>query len=352
MSGGVDSSVAAYLLKEKGYDVVGLFMNTGARKLGAALGGASCVAGDAEDAARVAGFLGIPFQIIDLEKEFGKVIDYFVDEYNCGRTPNPCIVCNRDIKFGVLWQRAREMGAEYIATGHHARVVQSKGGSFTLKKGCDKKKDQSYVLFALDRKSLKKILLPVGGMTKDRVRSIAAKIGLHVKNKPESQDVCFAPDGDYRSILSLRQAGRQKAGNIVDEAGKVLGAHDGYQHFTVGQRRGIGVAAGVPIYVIEIRPDANEVVVGPTTSLFRRALFAENVNWLVEPEPEAKARRLVSCAIRYGHHPQRARIQKAGKRWLVTFNENVRAVAPGQAAVFYDGEVVMGGGWISSTFPQ
>lgn len=349
MSGGVDSSVAAYLLKEKGYDVVGIHMHTGVK-----IPEHSRYASrrPEADARRVADKLGIPFHTVDFSGEFRKIIDYFTSEYNRGRTPNPCIVCNRDLKFGKLADYASQAGAYYFATGHHARVIKNTKGEYLLKKGRDKNKDQSYFLFCIRRQDLKHLLFPVGAMTKEKVRAIAARIGLPVMNKPDSQDICFVPDGDYHAVIRERQPGAIRPGRIVDESGAVLGKHEGYQFYTIGQRRGVKVAAGRPIYVVGIRPRTNEVVVGPAASLYRKTLFVERVNWLAQPGFDSRGRARVSASIRYGHHPQPAWIEKQGKRWLLSFKESVRAVTPGQAAVFYHDDAVLGGGWILSTFPD
>ncbi len=352
MSGGVDSSVAAYILREKGYDVVGFFMRTGVKVQKRARLTSCCSAADARDARRVADKLGIPFYVLDFSGEFEKIIDYFTSEYNRGRTPNPCIICNRDLKFGKLVSHADQVGAHYIATGHYARIVRNTKGQYALKKGRDKSKDQSYVLFCIKRQDLKRVLFPVGGMTKEKVRAIAARIGLPVTDKPDSQDICFVPDGDYRAVIRERNPGMNRPGKIVDESGTVLGEHEGYQFYTIGQRRGVKVAAGRPIYVVGICPRTNKVVVGPAASLYRRNLFVERVNWITQPKLDSRGRAKVFASIRYGHYPQPALIKKQGRRWLLSFKESVRAITPGQAAVFYHADAVLGGGWISSTFPD
>ena len=349
MSGGVDSSVAAYLLREKGYDVVGFYMHTGVKVPERSRHSSRC---SAEDARRVAEKLEIPFHAVDFSGEFRKIIDYFTSEYNRGRTPNPCIVCNRDLKFGKLVTCADQVGAHYFATGHHARVIKNTKGEYLLKKGRDKNKDQSYVLFCVRRQDLKRLLFPVGGITKDRVRAIAARLGLPGADKPDSQDICFVPNGDYHAVIREIQPKTIRPGRIVDESGAVLGEHEGYQFYTIGQRRGVKVAAGRPIYVVGIRPRTNEVVVGQAGSLYRKTLLVERVNWLAQPGFDSRGRARVSASIRYGHHPQPAWIEKQGRRWLLSFKESVRAVTPGQAAVFYHTDAVLGGGWISSTFPD
>jgi tRNA-specific 2-thiouridylase len=345
MSGGVDSSVAACLLKRQGHEVVGLFMRTGAhaeedgradRKKGC------CSAVDAGDARRVADRLDIPFYALDFERDFGRVIDYFADEYLAGRTPNPCVVCNSWLKFGQLWAYGRKLEAEYIATGHYARLVRA-GGEAELHRAADPDKDQSYVLYGIRREVLPRLLFPVGGYRKEEVRAIAREAGLGVADKPDSVEICFVPDGDHAALIRKRRPGAATAGRFVDGAGRVLGEHGGIERFTVGQRKGLGLAAGSRRYVLKIVPGANEVVLGDREELLAAGLRAGAVNWLVEP-PTAE----VSCLakIRYRHQPAAARVRVEGAGAVVRFEEPQSAVTPGQAVVFYDATRVLGGGWI------
>lgn len=324
MSGGVDSSVAAALLKRRGRDVTGAFMRHGVP--GNDRG--CCSLDDAYDARRVADRLGIPFYALNLEDEFGALVDRVVDEYAHGRTPNPCILCNRDLKFGRLFDFAAAIGAETVATGHYARL---EGGA--LRRGLDADKDQSYVLFDLDR--LDAIEFPLGGLRKDEVRAIAREEGLPVSEKRESQDVCFVPDGDMGAFLAARTA--MRAGDIVTEGGEVVGRHDGAARFTVGQRRGLGVALGRPVYVVRVDTESNTVVVGEDPA--SRGCVLRDARWLVEPRSRADVQ------VRYRHRPAPATIDGDAVR----FDAPVRAVTPGQAAVFYDGDRVLGGGWIASS---
>jgi tRNA-specific 2-thiouridylase len=347
MSGGVDSSVAAYLLKRQGYDVVGLFMRTGAhgqedgrsgRKQGC------CSALDAGDARRVADRLDVPFYALDFEAEFDGVIDYFADEYLAGRTPNPCVVCNSRLKFGRLWAYGRQLDADYIATGHYARAVRH-GGEVELHRAADPDKDQSYVLFGLRRSVLPRVLFPVGGYRKEQVRAMAREAGLAVADKPDSVEICFVPDGDHAGLIRRRRPEQTTAGRIVDTAGRVLGAHDGIERFTVGQRKGLGVAGPGRRYVLRIVPGDNEVVLGEREELLTDGLTAANVNWLLEAPPAGP----LACRakIRYRHAPAAATVTALPDgRAGVDFAEPQSAVTPGQAVVFYDGERVLGGGWI------
>jgi tRNA-specific 2-thiouridylase len=344
MSGGVDSSVAAYLLREQGYDVVGLFMRTGAH--GEEEGRADhkkgcCSAIDASDARRVADRLDIPFYALDFERDFERIIDYFADEYLAGRTPNPCVVCNSWLKFGQLWTYGKQMQADFIATGHYARVV-SRDGAHQLHRAVDTDKDQSYVLYGLRREVLPHLLFPIGSSHKDEVRALARRAGLSVADKPDSVEICFVPDGDHAALIHKRRPGLATAGRIVDTSGHVLAEHDGIEQFTIGQRKGLGFAAGRRRYVLRIVAGDNEVVVGDLEELLAPALVASRVNWLCEEPPgrcEAK--------IRYRHMAAAAMVTPLGEgRVRVDFDEPQSAVTPGQAVVFYDGPRVLGGGWI------
>jgi tRNA-specific 2-thiouridylase len=353
MSGGVDSSVSARLLRDAGYDVVGLFMRTGAHveeeTCGVSTGPSHrrrgcCSAVDAQDARRVADQLDIPFYALNFESEFDRIEDYFVDEYLRGRTPNPCVVCNTWLKFGRLFDYADTIGARWIATGHYAQIVE-RDGDFGLHRGVDDSKDQSYFLFGLERDRLSRILFPVGGMQKRDVRALAEKHRLAVAAKPDSQEVCFIPDGDPSGFISRRRPEQCRGpGEIVDQFGRVVGTHSGLAGHTIGQRRGLGVALGEPRYVLELLPEQNRLVIGPYELLERRELEAEGVNWL-SPMPTAPRRCTVK--IRYRHVPANAEVEPtAAGRVRVRFDSPQFAVTPGQAAVFYDGPRVLGGGWI------
>jgi tRNA-specific 2-thiouridylase len=355
MSGGVDSSVAAYLLREQGYDVVGLFMRTGAHGADDARPGFAdhkkgcCSAIDAGDARRVADRLDIPFYALDFEEDFGRVIDYFADEYLAGRTPNPCVVCNSWLKFGRLWAYGEQLEADYIATGHYSRVVRA-GGECELHRAADPDKDQSYVLYGLRRDILPRLLFPVGGYRKEEVRALARRAGLGVADKPDSVEICFVPNGDHAALIRERRPEKATAGSIVDTAGKVLAGHDGIERFTVGQRKGLGFAAGERRYVLRIVPGDNAVVVGDKDELLASGLVASRVNWLTPTAPAGP----LACAakIRYRHTAGAATVSAlpdGGAR--VDFAEPQSAVTPGQAVVFYDGPRVLGGGWIERAVP-
>jgi tRNA-specific 2-thiouridylase len=347
MSGGVDSSVAAYLLKRQGYDVVGLFMRTGTHGPEAGRTGRKqgcCSAVDAGDARRVADRLDIPFYALDFEAEFDGVIDYFADEYLAGRTPNPCVVCNSRLKFGRLWAYGRQLEADYIATGHYAQTVR-RGDEVELHRAADPDKDQSYVLFGLRRPVLPRVLFPVGGYRKGQVRELAREAGLAVADKPDSVEICFVPDGDHAALIRRRRPEHSTAGRIVDTAGHVLGEHDGIERFTVGQRKGLGVAGPGRRYVLRIVPGDNDVVLGEREELLSDSLTATDVNWLLEAPPAGP----LACGakIRYRHTPAAATVTALpGGAARVDFAAPQSAVTPGQAVVFYDGERVLGGGWI------
>jgi tRNA-specific 2-thiouridylase len=347
MSGGVDSSVAAYLLRRQGYEVIGLFMRTGAH--GADDGRPDhkkgcCSALDAGDARRVADRLDIPFYALDFERDFGRVIDYFADEYLAGRTPNPCVVCNSWLKFGRLWAYGRQLEADYIATGHYAQVVR-RGGEVELHRAADPDKDQSYVLYGLRRSVLPHLLFPVGGYRKEEVRRLAREAGLAVADKPDSVEICFVPDGDHAALIRQARPGRSTAGRIVDTAGNVLARHGGIEQFTVGQRKGLGFAAGQRRYVLRIVPGDNDVVVGDRDDLLAGGLVAGQVNWLLEAPPAAP--RGCQVKIRYRHAPAEGTVTALSPTTArVEFAAPQSAVTPGQAVVFYDGTRVLGGGWI------
>ncbi len=363
MSGGVDSSVAAYLLRRQGYEVIGLFMRTGVH--GAEDGRADhkkgcCSAVDAGDARRVADRLDIPFYALDFEREFNRIIDYFADEYLSGRTPNPCVVCNNWLKFGQLWSYGQQLQADFIATGHYAQVVR-RGGigvspvggtgvspvSIELHRAADADKDQSYVLYGLRPEVLPHLLFPIGGYRKDEVRALAREAGLGVADKPDSVEICFVPDGDHASLIRQRRPQHATAGHIVDSSGKVLAEHDGIEQFTIGQRKGLGFAAGERRYVLKIVPGDNEVVVGPREALLASGLEASGVNWLLDAPPNGEL--ICQAKIRYRHSATPARVTALPDgRAKVEFDIAQSAVTPGQAVVFYDGPRVLGGGWIDT----
>lgn len=357
MSGGVDSSVAACLLLEQGYDVIGLFMRTGVK---APLDEPACPAdeatsarpfrgccsvADADDARKVAGRLGIPFYALDFKESFEGIIDHFVAEYVRGRTPNPCILCNDQLKFGRLAEYGRAAEADFIATGHYARIVQ-RAGQARLCRGVDTGKDQSYVLFQLDRGILPRVMLPIGEMTKEQVRDYARKRGLSLFYKRESQDICFVPDRDYARLIRERRPDAFRPGRIVDRSGRELGRHDGIVNFTIGQRRGLRLAMGKPVYVTAIDAATDTVTVGPREELAGRELRASQVHWLIDPPAQIIE---ADVQIRYTHKAGRAVVEPIGvDRVHVRFREPQYAITPGQAAVFYDGDVVLGGGWIDA----
>ncbi len=432
MSGGVDSSVAAALLVEQGYEVVGFFMRTGVhgssaapsstrsatptgelpigncqspnREEGARANGhggrtassignrqstidnraasrrphqGCCSASDAADARFVAGMLGVPFYALNFEAEFNRLIDFFADEYARGRTPNPCVVCNNDIKFGRIVDYADAVGAKYVATGHYARIGE-RDVRKTLMRARDGSRDQSYVLFGLDRDVLDRVIFPLGDLLKSEVREIARERGFPNWDKPDSVEICFAPDRDYARIVRERHPEAFAEGEVVDTAGRVVGRHEGIANFTVGQRRGLGIALGKPAYVTNLNVEANTVTLGEADDLLHRELTADRVNFLVDPPVDAFR---AEVKIRYLHRTAPAIVEieggartplspplargeaggdtspaggaaSTGKRCgpcvRVTFDEPQRAITPGQAVVFYDGEVVIGGGWIES----
>jgi tRNA-specific 2-thiouridylase len=294
---------------------------------------------DAGDARRVADRLDIPFYALDFEREFDRIIDYFADEYLAGRTPNPCVVCNTWLKFGQLWTFARQLGANRIATGHYARVEHTR-----LLKAADPEKDQSYVLFGVDREILRNVLFPIGGLCKSQVRVLAREAGLGVAEKPDSVEICFVPDGDHAGLIRRRRPELATAGVFRDSSGQVLGLHDGYERFTIGQRKGLGIATGSRRFVLDIVPETHDVIVGDPEQLFATALVASRVNWLIDQPSEPLA---CTVKIRY-RHPGAAAIVTATADGgaEVAFAEPQSAITPGQAAVFYDGERVLGGGWI------
>lgn len=348
MSGGVDSSVAAYLLKRQGYDVIGVTMQIWQEEDHCQVEqeGGCCGLSAVDDARRVADQLDIPYYVMNFRKEFQEhVIDYFVQEYRQGRTPNPCIACNRYVKWESLLYKSLAIGADYIATGHYARIHQLPNGRYTICRSGAARKDQTYALYNLTQRQLKHTLFPIGEYDKSKIRGIAEEAGLQVAHKPDSQEICFVPDGDYASFIERETGVPEKPGNFVSRDGKILGRHKGISHYTVGQRKGLGIAFGEPVFVTEIRPDTDEVVLGTGEDVFTRQLTADTLNCMAAEHFERGQR--VMAKIRYNHEGSPAVIADVrGDRLLLTFDEPVRAVTPGQAVVLYEGENVLGGGTI------
>lgn len=366
MSGGVDSSVAAHLLVEQGHEVIGVFMRHGEQSPAACSGeqGAGsreqgvqlhhkqgcCTASDADDARRVADKLGIPFYALNLQAEFVQIIDYFVSEYTAGRTPNPCVQCNNWIKFGKLFHYADSVGAEFVATGHYARLEALADGTTALMRGVDAAKDQSYVLFGIRSELLPRMMLPVGHFEKPAIRRMASDLGLRVADKKDSQEICFVTRGRYDEFVRRRREDVDTAGELVGTDGAVLGQHEGIESFTVGQRKGLGVALGERKFVVRIEPESRRVIIGDRVDLDRRELTVRECNWLdMEFERASKPRRCFA-QIRYNAPAQAATATLLPERRLhVEFDEPQFAVTPGQAVVCYDAERnerVLGGGWI------
>ena len=350
MSGGVDSSAAAWLLREAGSEVIGLFMRNGVHVEEAeSAKKACCSVGDARDARMVAAGLGIPFQSVDLKQEFGSIIRYFLDEYARGRTPNPCAVCNRDLKFDRLLRFAEELGADGVATGHYARLERV-DGRVHVHRGLDTAKDQSYQLFCVAESDLAKTWLPLGGYTKPQVRELAARAGLRTAHKRDSQEICFVPSNDYRQLLAEHDVPLHP-GRLVDTAGTVLGEHPGTEHFTIGQRRGHGVGGGTPLYVISIDPGSGTVVLGTREECGSRDLELDELNLIGFDPPQGGSFR-AEVQVRYHHRAAPAEVvplATGGAR--VSFDEPQLAVAPGQGAALYRGTRLLGGGWIASAAP-
>jgi tRNA-specific 2-thiouridylase len=345
MSGGVDSSVTAALLAEQGFDVVGITLQLYDHGAALARKGACCAGQDIHDAARVAERLGIPHYVLDYESRFRRaVIDDFADAYARGETPIPCVTCNRTVKFRDLLATAKELGAEALATGHYVRRVQGAGGP-ELHRAADDSRDQSYFLFATTRAQLSFLRFPLGGLAKDETRALARRFDLPVAAKPDSQDICFVPTGDYAALVAKLRPGAAEPGEIVDVAGRVLGTHRGVIHFTIGQRKGIGVSRAEPLYVVRLEPEARRVVVGPRAALGVERVALAQVNWLGEAPPADGL--AVRVKLRSAQPPLKARLFLDGAGGgAVLLDEPALGVAPGQACVVYDGTRVLGGGWI------
>lgn len=372
MSGGVDSSVAAHLLQQAGHEVIGVFMRHGeqAAQACAVDGSVSsspllpilqgradhkqgcCSASDAEDARSVASRLGIPFFALDLQREFGEIVEYFIDEYLLGRTPNPCVMCNHRLKFGRLFDYADAVGAEFVATGHYARRSEPTDSNDYpgLLRGLDESKDQSYALFGIPRERFRRMLLPVGDYRKSEIRELAGKVGLNVATKRDSQEICFVTTGHHAQFVRDRRPESSRAGNFVTIDGRVVGQHEGIEAYTIGQRKGLGIALGEPMFVVRIDRQTNDVIIGPKESLARTGLRADRCNWLVAPPAHPFA---CQAMIRYNSRAAAATaIADSDGNLTVVFDEPCYGVAPGQAVVCYSGERVLGGGWIVESFEQ
>jgi tRNA-specific 2-thiouridylase len=355
MSGGIDSSVAAVLLHEQGYEVIGMTMKTWDY---ASAGGdkketGCCSLDSINDARHIAVSLGFPHYILDIREEFGdSVIDYFTNEYVEGRTPNPCVMCNTHIKWDALLRRADQLGCEFIATGHYAQIRQE-NGRHIISKGVDALKDQSYVLWGVSQESLARTILPLGHLTKARIREMATERGfVDLVNKSESYEICFVPDNDYRGFLKRRipeLEDQVKGGDFIDLAGNIIGKHEGYPFYTVGQRKGLGKAFGYPAFVIEIRKESNEVVIGKVEDLNRTGMWVGQLNLQKYAEIPAEGIETVT-KVRYKDAGTAGHIEQVGEKMKVDFAFDVSGIAPGQAAVFYEGDDVVGGGWILKSY--
>lgn len=348
MSGGVDSSVAAYLLKEQGYDVIGVTMQVWPEdEEYEEREGGCCSLSSVEDARRVADKLNIPFYVMNFKDVFkANVIDYFIDEYVQGRTPNPCIACNKFIKFDEFLKKAMAMGADYIATGHYA-TIEHPDNRYIIKKSEDDKKDQTYVLYNFTQFQLAHTLMPCGEYKKDRIREIAKELGLRVYNKKDSVEICFIPDNDHGAYIKKQVPSKIREGNFVDKKGNILGKHKGIVYYTIGQRKGLGIALGTPMFVIDINPLRNEVVLGSEEDIFKTNLVAKDMNFI--PFDALKEPMQVEAKIRYSAKPSKAVIYPYGDgRVRVEFENKQRAITKGQSVVFYDGDILLGGGLIET----
>lgn len=349
MSGGVDSSVAAWLLKEQGYEVIGVTMQIWQDEEQEAQeeNGGCCGLSAVDDARSVAWALDIPYYVMNFKSEFkASVMDNFIEEYIRGRTPNPCIMCNRYVKWESLLKRSLDIGAEYIATGHYAQVDLLDNGRYALKKSVTSAKDQTYALYNLTQEQLARTLMPVGAYTKDEVRAMAERIGISVAGKPDSQEICFIPDHDYGAFIEANARTVPGPGNFVDRDGNVLGRHQGIIHYTVGQRKGLNLSMGRPVFVVAIRPETDEVVIGDSDEVFTDTLVCDKLNWMSVAGLDGREL-AISAKIRYNHKGADCVIREIGEDLVeCRFQEPVRAVTPGQAVVFYDGDYVAGGGTI------
>jgi tRNA-specific 2-thiouridylase len=346
MSGGVDSSVAGYLLREQGYDVVGVTMKVWPQDCISRAEDKCCGPQAIADARSVAHSLGIPHYVVDEADQFERVvIDYFSSEYQAGRTPNPCVMCNEKLKFGSLWQKAQSLGCDYIATGHYA-IIEQHVDRAVLRKGVDSRKDQSYFLFSLRQAQLRRALTPLGTMSKPEIRAIARSLGLKVADKVDSQEICFVPGNDYKAFLRSHLGEHEfHRGGIYDLSGNFLGEHDGIEMFTIGQRKGLPGGSPRPRYVIDIDPGSNRVFVGDAEDLLVEEFEIERMNWSGRPPTSESIE--VTVKIRYSHPGTRAILHPcANDRAIVRLEEPQKAVTPGQAAVCYEGDVVVAGGWI------
>jgi tRNA-specific 2-thiouridylase len=349
MSGGVDSSVAAALLARDGHEVVGCFMRLG--NVGdqldqeVSIGHKGCCSiNDANDARQISAKLGMSFYALDFKDDFGRIIDYFVDEYNAGRTPNPCVRCNDWLKFGKLHDYAKSIGAEFVASGHHAQIKPGMGGA-ELHMGADSGKDQSYVLFGTNRDRIREMMLPIGHLQKSEVRDLAKEFDLPVFNKPDSQEICFVPDDNYANLIAKKTPGSMQQGDVLDAEGNVIGKHQGQQKFTIGQRRGLGIALQEPAYVIAKDPTLNTVTIGGEELLSTNTVYAKDTNWLIDISEDWTE---CSAKIRYNTPPALGKVRAVGETIEVLFDTPQRGGAPGQAVVCYEGTKVICGGWIDS----
>lgn len=344
LSGGVDSSVAAFLLKEQGYEVIGITMiNFREQSLSPGICDAS--EKSAADAAAVARYLGIPHMTVNFTRKFeNQVINHFVAEYLNGRTPNPCVVCNRFVKWEAMLAKCRELGGDYLATGHYARIERLKNGRYAVMRSASAQKDQTYALYRLTQEQLSRTLMPVGDFPKEEIRRIAERAGIPVADKPDSMEICFIPDKDYAGFIE-RRCGALPKGNYVNAKGELLGRHEGIIHYTIGQRKGLGLAMGHPVFVTEIRPKTNEVVIGEKEELFSSTLLCNQLSAMGVESLDTGMQ--VQAKIRYNHKGASAVLERVGEDELICrFQEPQRAVAPGQAVVFYQGDAVAGGGTI------
>lgn len=350
MSGGVDSSAAAKLLLEQGYQVIGITLKLWPQDCISRAEDKCCGPQAVMDARSVCSKLGIPYYLVDESEEFQKqVIGYFAEEYRAGRTPNPCVMCNERLKFGTLISRARQLGAEFIATGHYARITHGENGGRTLlRRGCDLRKDQSYFLFSLKQEQLSRCIMPLGAMDKSTTREVARCASLKTADKEESMEICFVPDNDYGAFLKKAHLVDPHRGEIVDTHGRVLGYHEGVEFFTVGQRKGIGISSPKPLYVIGLDASSNRVIVGDDSLLLREELMIERCNWIPFEQPEGPFEALAK--IRYNHVGTMSTVTPLeGGRARVKLHVPQRAITPGQACVLYQEDLVLGGGWIMQT---